>query len=39
MEKRKENEAFLITGNIKHFPKDYFIVTSREMLEIIMTKK
>lgn len=39
MEKRKENEAFLITGNIKHFPKEYFIVTPREMLEIIMTKK
>ena len=39
MEKRKENEAYLITGNIKHFPKEYFIVTPREMLEIIMTKK
>ena len=39
MGKRKENEAYLITGNIKHFPKEYFIVTPREMLEIIMTKK
>ncbi len=35
MEKRKENTAYLVTGNIKHFPEEFFIVTPREMLEII----
>lgn len=35
MEKRKNDEAFLITGNIKHFPIEPFIVTPREMLEIL----
>lgn len=35
MEKRKENEAYLVTGNLKHFPTRPFIVTPREMLEII----
>lgn len=35
MEKRKNTEAFLVTGNIKHFPKEPFIVTHREMLTIL----
>lgn len=35
MEKRKEDEAFLVTGNIKHFPVKPFIVTPREMLTIL----
>ena len=35
MEKRKHNEAFLITGNIKHFPAEPYIVTPREMLTIL----
>ncbi len=35
MEKRKTDEAYLVTGNIKHFPREPFIVTPREMLEII----
>ena len=35
MEKRKTDEAWLVTGNIKHFPKEPFIVTPREMLDII----
>ena len=35
MEKRKTDEAWLVTGNIKHFPKETFIVTPREMLDII----
>lgn len=35
MEKRKSDEAYLVTGNIKHFPTEPFIVTPREMLEII----
>lgn len=35
MEKRKEGDAYLITGNQKHFPKEPFVVTPREMLTII----
>ena len=35
MEKRKKNEAFWVTGNIKHFPAKPFIVTPREMLTIL----
>lgn len=27
--------AYLVTGNIRHFPKKPFVVTPREMLEII----
>jgi putative PIN family toxin of toxin-antitoxin system len=36
MEERKEEEAYLVTGNIRHFPKKPFIVTPREMLDIIL---
>lgn len=36
MEKRKADEAYLITGNIKHFPEKPFIVTPREMMDIIL---
>ncbi len=35
MEKRKEEDAYLVTGNIKHFPIQTYIVTPREMLDII----
>ena len=35
MEKRKEEEAYLVTGNIKHFPVRTYVVTPREMLDII----
>ena len=35
MEKRKTDDAWLVTGNIRHFPKEPFIVTPREMLNII----
>lgn len=34
MEKRKD-DAYLITGNIRHFPKRSFIVTPSEMIAII----
>lgn len=34
MEKQTDN-AYLITGNIRHFPKKPFIVTPNEMLDII----
>lgn len=35
MEKRKKSSAYLVTGNIRHFPKEAFVVTPREMLEIL----
>jgi len=35
MEKRREDDAYLVTGNQKHFPKEPFIVTPKEMLDII----
>ena len=36
MEERKEEDAYLVTGNIKHFPQKPFIVTPRQMLDIIL---
>lgn len=35
LEKRKTDEAYLVTGNARHFPKRHFVVTPREMLEIM----
>lgn len=35
MEKRKTDDAYLVTGNLKHFPPTHFVVTPREMLDII----
>ncbi len=35
MTAHKDSEAYLITGNKKHFPAKPFIVTPREMLDII----
>ncbi len=35
MEKRKKDSAYLVTGNSKHFPKESFIVTPSEMLDIL----
>ena len=35
MEKRKTDNAYLVTGNLKHFPARTYIVTPREMLNII----
>lgn len=37
MEKRNDN-AYLITGNIKHFPKRPYIVTANEFLTILHQK-
>ena len=36
MEERKEHDAFLVTGNNKHFPEKAFIVTPRELLDIVL---
>ncbi|MBR2694106.1 MAG: PIN domain-containing protein [Thermoguttaceae bacterium] len=35
MEKRKTDEAYLITCNSKHFPIEPYVVTPRQMLDII----
>lgn len=34
---RKSEEAYLVTGNTKHFPIETFIVTPRKMLDIIFS--
>lgn len=36
MEERKLESAYLVTGNIKHFPEKPFVVTPRQMLDIII---
>ena len=38
LEKQDVN-AYLVTGNIKHFPKEPFIVTPRELLDILSNHK
>ena len=35
MTARKAMEAYLVTGNIKHYPVKSFVVTPREMLDIV----
>ena len=35
MEAKKNDDAYLVTGNIKHFPLKPFVVTPREMLTIL----
>ncbi|MCR5042188.1 MAG: putative toxin-antitoxin system toxin component, PIN family [Clostridia bacterium] len=37
LEKRKEGDAYLVTGNMKHFPAEPFIVTPRQMLELVLS--
>ncbi len=32
---RQDDNAYLVTGNMKHFPKKPFVVTASEMLEIL----
>lgn len=38
MEKRNQDDAYLITGNIKHFPVKPYVVTPRQMLDIITNR-
>ena len=35
MNARNEKDAYLVTGNIKHFPEKTFVVTPRQMLDIV----
>lgn len=39
LEQKKQDDAYLTTGNIKHFPKVNFVVTPREMLDIIENER
>lgn len=36
MEERRTEDAYLVTGNMKHFPSKPYIVTPRQMLDIIL---
>lgn len=36
MEERNAEDAYLVTGNLKHFPEEPFIVTPRQMVDIII---
>ena len=36
LEERKKEDAYLVTGNIKHFPEKPYVVTPRQMLDIIL---
>jgi len=36
---RSTGEAYLVTGNLKDFPKKYFVVSPKEMLDIINKDK
>lgn len=37
-QKQSNTTTYLITGNIKHFPKEEFIVTPREFIDIISSR-
>ena len=39
MEARKGEDAYLVTGNLKHFPGKMFVVTPHEMLTLVETGK
>ena len=36
MEERNTVDAYLVTGNLKHFPEEPFVVTPRQMIDIIV---
>ena len=33
--KMREDGAYLVTGNLKHFPQEAFVVTTRQLLELL----
>ncbi len=39
MEERNQEDAYLVTGNIKHFPQKPYIVTPRQMIDIILEEQ
>lgn len=36
---KQEDGAYLVTGNLKHFPKAPYIITARELLDLLDNKK
>ena len=38
MEGRRAEEAYLVTGNMKHFPSEPFIVTPRQFLDLVFAE-
>ena len=38
LEERKQEDAYLVTGNIRHFPNEPFIVTPRQMIDIVVSE-
>lgn len=36
MEARKSEDSYLVTGNIKHFPSKPYVVTPRQMMDLII---
>lgn len=36
---KREDGAYLVTGNLKHFPKAPYIITARELLDLLDNKK
>jgi putative PIN family toxin of toxin-antitoxin system len=36
---KQEDDAYLVTGNMKHFPAKPFIVTAKEFLDILTARK
>ncbi|MGN8819212.1 hypothetical protein ACTNEN_12975 [Oribacterium sp. HCP28S3_H8] len=36
MQARKDEDAYLVTGNMKHFPTKPYVVTPKQMLDIIL---
>ena len=39
MEERKTRDSYLVTGNIRHFPAEPFIVTPRQLLDQILAEE
>lgn len=39
MEERKTKDSYLVTGNIRHFPAEPFIVTPRQLLDQILAEE
>lgn len=38
MEERHNEDAYLVTGNIKHFPNKPFVVTPKDMINFILSE-
>ena len=36
---KRDDGAYLVTGNIKHFPKEPYVVTPRELLDVLESRQ